>query len=246
MCLRKLKELDSFYDKEVNYAFFSGRITDRDSTANIFKVTSENKNIKFLRSGDELYFSMPKKDSFKQCKGYVRSTEPDYFVFYATNIGQCWEGREILRIGTALVFESEAFAERVHDAGIYRLGLIKRRKDFLEQLNEVNHFLWSFDQQKIQVGQDYDIKIARMEKAKQDALEILRGKRIDRMRLQKELMYQLDALDKDLEYYRIENAKLYFDRWHLDQDLGLPVGKRPQEVRPKKNNVEGRIEFYKD
>ena len=49
------------------------------------------------------------------------------------------------------------------------------------------------------------------------------------VRLQKELSQKLDELDRDLDFYRIRKDQILVDRWHMDQDLGLPVGDRPQE-----------------
>mgnify|MGYP000135562332 CR=1 FL=1 len=34
-----------------------------------------------------------------------------------------------------------------------------RRKDFLRQMNEINHFSWSYDEQRVQVAAKYDQKI---------------------------------------------------------------------------------------
>lgn len=76
-------------------------------------------------------------------------------------------------------------------------------------------------------------KILELEKAKEKAMELLLHKKQDQIRLQKELAFRLDELDKDLEFYRIDNNDLLVDRWHLDQDLGLPVGRRPQKIKKK-------------
>ena len=55
------------------------------------------------------------------------------------------------------------------------------------------------------------------------------------MHLQKELIYRLDKLEQDIETYRIEKVELLRDRWALDHDLGLPVGKRPQNIKSLKD-----------
>ena len=41
-------DTDSFYDKTFDYSKFSGRVTDRDATASIVKVSSETKNVRFF------------------------------------------------------------------------------------------------------------------------------------------------------------------------------------------------------
>lgn len=98
----------------------------------------------------------------------------------------------------------------------------------------MNHFVWSYDQQKVLTASDYDLKIVEIEKGKQKALEMLLAKKQDQIRLQKELIRRLSELDQELGHYRIERDDLLVDRWHLDHDLGVPVGKRPQKLRAKK------------
>ena len=53
---------DSFYDPKHDYSTFTGRVTDRDDTASIVKISSENRNIKFFRSGDMVRFRLASKN----------------------------------------------------------------------------------------------------------------------------------------------------------------------------------------
>ena len=222
---------DSFYDPEFDYSKFTGRVTDRDKSANIFKVSSENGNIRFFRSGDQVNFRFSSKKS-DFCQGFVRSVEDRYFVMYVRDLYECLDGDvHYFRRGTMLYFNSPTLAERVRDASLYRLVLLRRRRDFYGQLNQTNHFVWSYNQEKVKVAADYDKQIIELQKAKQRAMELLLVKKSDSIKLQKELSYRLDKLDKDLEFYRIEKDDLLIDRWHLDHDLGLPVGKRPSELK---------------
>lgn len=228
--LEKQGVIDSFYDVDYDYSKFTGRVTDRDKTGNVFKISSENKNVKFFRSGDTVKFRMASKTT-KLCEGYVRSVEKGFFVIYVKDIYPCWKGGEYFRRGTMLFFETDALSARVRDASIYRIVLLKRRRDFLNQLNGVNHFIWSYDQQRQITAAEYDKKINEIQAGKQRAIELLLVKKKDSVNLQKELAYRLDALDKDLEFYRIEKDDLLYDRWHLDHDLGRPVGRRPQRSK---------------
>lgn len=232
-----LYETDSFYDIKVDYSKLSGRVTDRDPTNNIMKVSSENLNAKFFKAGDYLEFTTAKDKMTDPCKGYIRSVEPGYFVMYVSDLDPCWKMGTYFRRGTLIAIESKKLAQRVKDAAIYRLVLLKRRKDYFNQLNGINHFLWSFGQEKVLVAAEYDKKILELQKKKQKALENLSSKRRDKMVLQKELIKQLDVLDRDLDHYRIEKNELYVDRWHMDHDLGHPVGKRPQDLKPLDESI---------
>lgn len=226
-----LYETDSFYDESTNYSLFSGRVSDRDPSMNILKISSENGNVKFFRAGDQVNFRVAsKEDEF--CKGYVRSSEEKFFVLYVTDLHPCWKEDTYFRRGTLLIFNSPQLAVRVLEGSSYRNVLLGRRKELFGQLNNVNHFIWTFDQQKVLLAADYDKKILELQKLKQREIGDLISKKNDNLKLQRELIKRVDQLDRDLELYRVEKNELYVDRWHMDQDLGLPVQKRPQELKP--------------
>ncbi len=225
--------LDSFYDPTRDYAHFQGRITDRDETKTIFKVHSSNTNTKFLRAGDLMRFKIAEQEDEDACTGHVRSAEANYFVMYVADIERCYKADAYFRRGTIIHFDSPMLATRIKDASSYRVSLIERRKDFYRQLNDINHFLWTFEQQKVLTSAEYDKKILALQEAKQKALDQLIDKKNDYHRLQGELMKRVDTLDSDLDFYRIGNEVIGMDRWNSDQNLGLPVGKRPQNFKAR-------------
>jgi len=221
---------DSFYDPKHDYSTFTGRVTDRDDTASIVKISSENRNIKFFRSGDMVRFRLASKNT-KKCRGYVRSVEEEYFVLYVQDITLCWGSGRYFRRGAMLVFSADMLASRVRDASTFRIVLLKRRSDFYKQLNDVNHFVWSYDQEKVILASEFDEKITALRAAKQKAMDMLQVKKKDSFNLQRELVYRLDQLEEDLEFYRIDKDDPKIDRWHLDHDLGKPVSKRPAKLK---------------
>ncbi len=227
-----LRETDSFYNKKTDYSKFNGRVTDRDNTRDIIKVISKEKNIKFFNIGDKLNFWVGETKSSKLCKGFIRSIEPDYFVLKIQDLDICYTKRYYLRRGTILHFNSNILNERVKEASIHRQILLRRREDFFGQLNNINHFLWTYDQQKIQLALDYDKKLVDLERAKERAVDTFLIRKKEQLQLQKELIYRVDALNADLDHFRVEK-KHKFDRWNLDHGLGLPVGNRPQEIRER-------------
>ena len=227
------ERVDPFFEKNVDYSKFYGRTTDRDSTGNVVKVQSESENTKLFRAGDKVTFTIPTNPRDEPCEGYVRDVEDKFFVMYVKDFSPCWGRADYFRRGTQLNFVSVALAKRVQDAAVYRIILMKRKRDFLRQLNEINHFLWSYDQQKVLEAAKYDRKIAELEKVKQQTLENLASKKKDQIYLQKELVYRLDELDKDIGFFRVEKTQLLHDRWDLDHHIGHPVGQRPQKMKSK-------------
>lgn len=228
------RERDSWYDPDFNYSSFPARVTDRDKSGNVLKVWSESGNVRFFRAGDQVSFQIPSKRKDNECEGYVRSVERHYFVMYVKDFYPCWGKGEYFRRGTILDLHSVDLAKRVREASLYRYVLIKRRKDFLRQLNEINHFVWSYDQQKVKLASEYDKRISDIEKKKQRSLSNLLNKKRDQILLQKELAGKLDELDQDIGFYRIEKNELLVDRWHSDLDLGQPVKNRPQALKQVK------------
>lgn len=228
---KELREMakDSFYDENVDYSRFIARVTDRDESATTFKVYSTNKNIKFFRSGDKIRF-FPASVKQDYCIGYVRGREENYFTMYVKNISSCWIIDKYFRRGTMIKVYSDVLAKRVKDASMHRIVLLKRRKDFLKQMNEINHFSWSYDEQRVQVAARYDQKILEIERAKREALDSLMTRKSESSTLSQGLSYKLDNLDKDLDFYRVEPGVIEGDRWHEDHDLGHPVDNRPQSI----------------
>lgn len=224
-----VSELDSFYDIKADYIHFPGRVTDKDAAGMVFKITSENKNTKFFKIGDVVEFYVAQHEKGEKCQGYIRNVEENFFSIYVKDIRPCWKNEEYFRRGTILSFSSEHLAQRVKDAAIHRAVLLRRKKDFMDQLNGLNHFVWSYDQKRIQVAAEFDKRIMEIEKEKQRDLENLLAKKNDSIRLQQELIFKLNGIDKDLDFYRVEKNELLIDRWNSDRDLGLPVGNRPQE-----------------
>lgn len=235
-------DADSFYDIKFDYSKFSGRVTDRDATTSIIKVSSENRNVKFFRAGDLIEFKIQNNKDGEFCKGYVRSIEDKYFVMFASDLFPCFPKEEYFRRGTALVMQSDKLAARVREASVYRASLLNKKKDFMGQLNGINSDVWNFEEKKIQVAAEFDKKIAEIEEQKIRALDLILTQKNDQIKLQRELSYRLDSIDKEIKFYRVEKEELLFDRWHQDQDLGLPVYSSPEEIRPRRASGESTID----
>ncbi len=233
---------DSFYDTTFDYSSFSGRVTDRDATSSIIKISSENHNVKFFRAGDLVEFKIQNSTESKSCQGYVRSIEETYFVIFVKDLFPCFPKEEYFRRGTALIMKSEKLLTRVREASVFRASLLNKKKDFMGQLNNINQDVWNFEERKIQVAAEYDKKIAEIEKEKLKALDQLLAEKNDQLRLQRELTFRLDNIDKELIFYRVEKQEMLFDRWHLDHDLGYPVYEKPSELRPIRASGESTID----
>ncbi len=237
-----LVDTDSFYDPSFDYTTFSGRVTDRDATTSIVKVSSETKNVKFFRAGDLIEFKIQKMEGDGFCQGYVRSIEDNYFIMYARELGPCFPKEEYFRRGTALILRSEKLAQRVREASVYRSSLLNKKRDFMTQLNGINNGIWNFEERKVQVAAEYDRKIAEIEREKLKALENLLSRKNDEITLQRELAFRLDSIDKEIDFYRIDKNEPLVDRWHLDHDLGYPVYERPEELRPRRASGEKTVD----
>jgi len=227
----KTKGLDSFYDPNIDYSKFSGRVSDKADNGTIIKIQVESLNTKFFKASDPLRFWVSKKRENEPCKANVRAVEKGYITLYVKNLYPCWGPAYSFRRGTILIFSSDRLAKRVQTASRYRVALLAKKRDFVYQLNRVNKFVWGFRQEQVDLAAKYDRQILELRKKKEQALNLLLAKKKDQIKVQKELVYRLDELDRDLNFYRVEKDELYTDRWHLDQDLGVPVYKKPQALK---------------
>lgn len=224
-------ENNSSIDPKVDYERFSGRVSDKDDTSRVFKIQVENNNSKFFRAGDEVLFKLNLKEGRDFCKGFVRSVEDFHFTIYVESLSPCYSSEEYFRRGTVLNFYAKVLATRVLEASHFREQLVLKKEDFLKQLNDINHFIWTFDQEKVKTAAKYDEEINRMVREKRKALDDLITLKQERLVLQNELMKKLNELDESLLFYRVERQELMTDRWESDHDSGLPFGQRPQKLR---------------
>lgn len=224
---------EKFVDPNLDYSKFMGRVTDKDDSGRVLKIGVENNNTKFLKSGDILYFKVNNHESKSYCKASVRSSEDFFFSVYVQDFAACWPKNRYLPRGLMLNFKSNKMEQRVYEASNYRELLIKRKQGFLNQLNDINHFLWSFDQQKLKAATDYDKKINELIRQKQLAIDNLINKKQESIVLQAELKKKLNSIDESLNHYRVERQEHITDRWNMDNDRGLPFVRRPQKVKSK-------------
>jgi hypothetical protein len=225
------RETDSFYDAQIDYSKFPGRVTDKDRVGNILKIESESKNVKFFRAGDFVQFWVSTYPDTKACEGHVRGTEKNYFIIYVKDLNECWHYKEYFRRGNLLIFKSKVLAKRVKEASYYRLVLIQKRKDFMNQLNDKNHFLWSFTEHQVQKAAEFDRRINKLKREKQRAMAEMLLRKKESSILQRELIKKLDEVDVDLDFFRVDRQELVADRWIKDRDVGKPTVFRPQSKK---------------
>jgi hypothetical protein len=223
---------NTFIDPRVDYSKFMGRVTDRDSdSGRILKVKVEINNTKFFKAGDVIYFRVNKHDTELPCRASVRSVEDYYFTIYVTDFDQCWEEGKYFPRGLMLNFKSNVLAQRVFEASKYRETLIDRKEGFLKQLSNINHFLWTFDQQRMQTAASYDEKINKLKREKQMAIDNLLQSKQENLLLQVELMKKLDNIDESMKHYRVERGEYLMDRWNMDHDSGIGFPQRPPKLK---------------
>jgi len=215
-----------FYDTSVDHSRFSGRVSDKDSDDTLLKIQVENNNTKFFRKGDRLEFKVEGFEKRDPCKAHVESVEDFYFVIKVNFIGACWKVGEYFRRGTRLNFYSPVLFKRLSENNQYRNILVKKRKSFFRQLNQINNFLWTYDQEKVKLAAEYDKQILALEQEKMKALDNLSTRKADSIRLQEVLTKKIDQMDSDLKFYKIENLEALKEGWKRDYELGVPVKKK--------------------
>lgn len=222
---------NSFIDPSIDYSRFVGRVTDKDDSGKILKIYVENNNTKFLKAGDLVYFKVNNHDDRNFCKASVNGVEDNYFSVYVQDFNGCWSDDKFFPRGLQLNFKTDLMATRVFEASEYRKILLMRKESFVKQLNDINSFVWTFQQQKLKTAIEFDQKINDLKREKQLALDNLIQKKQENLLLQSELIQRLDDMDEDLNHYRVERKENFTDRWNLDQDVSLPFGERPTQLK---------------
>lgn len=222
---------NSFIDPKSDYSRFMGRVTDKSDSGNILKIQVENNNSKFLKAGDLIYFKVNNQEKGQFCKASVRSVEDFYFSMFVQDYKACWDTSKYFPRGMQLNFKTTKLAQRVFEASKYRELLILRKEAFLKQLNDINHFLWTFDQQRLKSAAQYDEEINALIREKRLALDNLMHKKQENILLQSELVKKLDSVDESLNHYKVERQEYLTDRWYMDHEQDLPVIRRPQKMK---------------
>lgn len=222
-------DVNGFLDESVDYSRFSGRVSDKSESGSVLKIKVENNNIKFFRAGDKVTFTVG-EDGRGTCNGSVKGVEDFHFTIYVSNIKKCTDNEYYFRRGAFVKFHSPVLQQRIGQSSNYRKLLLLKKDDFLKQLSKINHFLWSFDQERVKVAAQFDNRILDIQREKQRAMDNLLIRKQEESLLQLSLQQKLDELDNNLQHYTVERQELLFDRWSMDQDLGLPVGNTPQQL----------------
>ena len=224
---------NAFIDPKVNYENFMGRVSDKDKSGRILKVRVENNNTKFFKAGDTVFFTVNEHTTTVPCRASVRNTEDFYFVVYVQDFDSCWPKEKYFPRGMQLNFESKTLSSRVFEASKFREILLLRKDGFLNQLNNINHFLWTYDQQKIKTAAQYDEEINAIRRKKQLAIDNLLQSKQENLLLQVELQKKLDGLDESLQHYRVERQEYLIDRWDMDHDMGIGFPQRPMKLKKR-------------
>ena len=228
-----VKDNNAFIDPNVDYGKFMGRVSDKSDDGRIFKVKVENNNTKFLKAGDVVFFKVSNHPSKDPCKASVRTVEDFYFSIYVIDLAACWNLKKYFPRGMQLNFDSRKLSQRVFEASKYREILLLRKDSFLKQLNDINHYLWTFEQQKVKEAAKYDAKVNEILREKRLALDNLMNKKEENIILQHELLKKLDSIDESLNHYKVERQEYLTDRWYMDHEQSLPVMRRPRNLKER-------------
>jgi hypothetical protein len=225
------EKLKDFYDPTIDYSKFFSRMTDHSGS--VLKLETNNSNIKFLATGDRVYVAFRK--NYKECVGIVRNIEDDrYLVIFVRELSSCIPKDTYLRRGTITRLNVPIMINRIQEAAHAHVLLLKNKDDYYHQLNDVNNFLWNYDQEKVILANNYDAQIMRIRQEKERALKDLVTKRNDSISLQKELKFKIEQIEKDVVETRADTRELDMDRWNLDHD-----NRSVFELRPSEGMLEG-------
>lgn len=218
-------DYDGFIDPQHDYTKNVGRITDINQPQKMFKVKVENDTTRFLKTGDVVSIKIPNL-SKNSCDVGVISTEISYVTFGWQSLDQCWDTKKYFRRGLLVEMNSSIMQLRVQQASAYRKQLLERRNVYLKQLNDVNNFFWKYETERERVLNEYDRKINELKNQRAQAAGSIDDERVNKTKVQGELMQELNSLDELLKFYRIDRREVFSDKTGQDYDTSAPVNQK--------------------
>ncbi len=176
------------------------RMTDKSENLKIFKVALKANKVKGLKLGDPLEFSI--NESPKFCKALVKNLEEDFLTVYVEEISDCWDKKMMLRRGMIFNFSEAQIEARIIDSRLTKQELEVKRKDFVNQLNDINIYLYNFDLKRKKVEAEYNNKIRELRLEKIKVLEDLYRERKAKSEIQLKLKADLDRVREAKRYLR--------------------------------------------
>jgi len=218
-------DFDGFLDPNFDYSFTYGRISDIEQKNLIVKIQVENDVTRFFKPGDFVQLSV-RKLSKEDCQSQVVSAEKGYFTVKLDSLTPCWKEQTYFRRGLVLEIHSTVLHLRVQQASAYRRDLLQKRDAYLKELAGVNNFFWQLANNRDKLGADYDAKIEKLKNDKTAALQKFDQDQVDKVKVQGELMSELNNLDDLLKFYRIDRREILKDRFQSDYDTSAPADQR--------------------
>ncbi len=176
------------------------RMTDKSENLKLFKMALKSNKTKGLKLGDNLEFSINKNQ--KLCTGIVKTLEDAYLTIYVEDISSCWDKKQMLRRGVVFNFSGNMIEERDIEKRLTRKELEAKRKDFINQLNDINIYFYSFDLKRKKIEAEYNNKIRLLKLEKVKALEQLYRDRKAKADIQLRLKNDLKRVKEAKRYLR--------------------------------------------
>ncbi len=176
-----------------------GKLSDKDADDKTMKIYSESSDVKFLKKGDLIKLRVAESSLEDSCTLRLTIVE-DHYLTGEIQKDACRLKYSPLR-GTNLVFESDAWAKRMEEASYQKKTLISQKSNYLFQLNELNNFIYNFNDEKKKVESLYDQKINDLIKEKAQALKELSKKKDQSFSEQAKLQKELDQLDFQITHF---------------------------------------------
>ena len=106
-----------------------------------------------------------------------------------------------------------------------REDILLKKDAYLKQLAEANNFTWNFDLEREKMLNDFDQRLLALKNEKVNSIEDLNRKKVETVKVQGELLSEINSLEELLKFYRLDRREVLKDRFHADYDTSAPVDK---------------------
>lgn len=203
--------------KDEETAIFSARVALINPVAQLLRIKTTFKNVKFLNKNDRVEFWNENYPDQK-CLGVVQGVSNDYVLFKVPQYKFCVVKVHVT-VGSNLRFFSKDMQNNLAIAKELVEILLKKRSALGYRKERQEKDLTAYVEKVDAVNKRFDVLRQKLELEWQKELADLEEDKARTFLQFKNTQARLQDLEHKLEAYRIEDHNLTLDRWSLDPDL---------------------------
>jgi hypothetical protein len=207
----------SAFAVEDKLSTFGGRVSAINTQAELVRVKTDFKNMKFLNKKDKIDF-WNETNPQNKCQSYIVAKSNDYTLLKVPNFNACITKVHITT-GSWLYFESADLDKNLVIAKELVSILVKKKTALDARLDRNKKELATYTDKVEAVNKRYLVLREKLELEWRKELTDLEEDKVMTQKTFQETQARVDDINHKLEQYRVYDTNLEEDRWSLDNKL---------------------------